>query len=66
MRVEDDLSMLLARLYLEWHCTRREAYHTLQLELMRCFLQRGGDIGEWCAHYAPAFHQRFGWMLLES
>ena len=66
MRIEDDLDMLVARLYLELHCTRAEAYSTLHVQLLRCFLERGGSVGEWCTHYAPAFVRRFGWMLLEQ
>ena len=65
MSIDADLDVLLARLFLELHCTRAEAYRTLHAQLMRCYLERGGSVGDWCTHYAPAFVRRFGWMLVE-
>ena len=43
-----------------------QAYNMLQLRLMACFIRRGGSAEAWCAHYAPRFRERFGWMLEDS
>jgi hypothetical protein len=57
--------MMLATLYLDQYGSRLRAYNMLQLQLMACFIRRGGSPDAWCTRYAPAFRRRFGWMLAE-
>jgi hypothetical protein len=57
--------MLLATLYLDRYAPRLRAYNMLQLQLMACFIRRGGTPDAWCTQYASAFRRRFGWMLAE-
>jgi hypothetical protein len=45
--------------------TRLQAYNLLQVQLMECFIRRGGSAEAWCVRYAAAFRERFGWMLAE-
>jgi hypothetical protein len=55
--------VLLATYYLAQARSPLAAYNTLQVQLMRRFIGRGGTEAEWVAHYAEAFRRRFGWML---
>jgi hypothetical protein len=55
--------MVLAALSLARHRTRLQAYNGLQLQLMVCFIRRGGSAEAWCSRYAAAFRRRFGWMI---
>ena len=55
--------MMVADFYLARYDTRLKAYNALQMALMRCFLERGGSIDEWCTRYAAAFRRRYGGML---
>lgn len=57
------VQMLLAHEFLAKFSSPFEAYMRLQLQLMRRFVARGGDIHEWDKRHAPAFRQRYGWML---
>ncbi len=55
--------MILAALHLGRHPTRQQAYLMLQLQLMRCYIRRGGNAVTWCTRYAAVFRRRFDWML---
>ena len=55
--------MLLATYYLARTQSPLAAYNTLQVQLMRRFIGRGGTEAQWVAHYAAPFRRRFGWML---
>ena len=56
--------MEIARKYVESSPTRFAAYVALQCALMRRFLARGGTTEDFCARLAPAFHRRYGPVLL--
>ncbi|HEX8319320.1 hypothetical protein [Longimicrobium sp.] len=58
--------MEIVRRFLETSPTRFEAYLALQRALMRRFEARGGTTEEFCRRLAPAFHRRFGPVLLDG
>ena len=55
--------MVLGTFHLARQGSRLKAYNALQLELMQCFIRRGGTPESWCERYALAFRRRFGWMM---
>jgi hypothetical protein len=56
--------MEIIRRYVDRHGTGFHAYIALQRALMQRYIARGGSALEFCDRLAPAFHRRFGPVLL--
>ncbi|MGI9179156.1 MAG: hypothetical protein ACR2H9_01385 [Longimicrobiaceae bacterium] len=57
--------MEITRRFLDTQPTRYSAYIALQCALMRRYIARGGTAEEFCQRLAPAFHRRYGRLLLD-
>jgi hypothetical protein len=57
--------MEITRRFLDTQPTRYGAYIALQCALMRRYIARGGTAEEFCQRLAPAFHRRYGRLLLD-
>jgi|GEM_PF-2018237 len=58
--------METARSFVRSTPSRFGAYIALQCALMRRYVARGGTAEEFCSRLAPAFHRRYGPLLLEN
>jgi hypothetical protein len=57
--------METARRFVDHAPTRFAAYLELQCALMRRYVARGGTAEEFCERLAPAFHRKYGPLLLD-
>jgi hypothetical protein len=58
--------MEVLRRFLEASPTRYGAYLELQRALMQRHMNRGGTPEDFCTRLAPAFHRRYGPVLLDG